>query len=68
MLSIASHQWKGGQLQFNISCNTNDFTWETFPDIKEDHPRATADYMVRNNRTRDLFQPKTSTFSTRALI
>ena len=52
MISIASHQWKDGQLQLNISWNTNEFSWETFPDMKEDHPRATADYMVCNNTTR----------------
>ena len=52
MLSIASHLWKYGQLQFKIIWNTNDYTWESFPDIKEDHPLATANYMVCNNVTR----------------
>ena len=37
MLSIASHRWKNGQLQFKISWNTNYHTWETFPDMKEYH-------------------------------
>ena len=52
MLSIASHWWKDGQLQFKISWDTNEYTWETFPDMKEDHPQARANYMVRNNATR----------------
>ena len=52
MLSIASHRWNNGQPQFKISWNTNEHTWENFPDIKEDHPRARAGYMVRNNATR----------------
>ena len=52
MLSIASHRWKNGQLQFKISWYTNEHTWETFPDMKEYHPQATADYMVCNNATR----------------
>ena len=53
MLYIASHRWKYGQLQFKISWNTNEFTLETFPNTKEDHPRATADYMVCNKKTRN---------------
>ena len=52
MLSIASHQWKDSQLQFKIICNINEHTWETFPDMREDHSRATDNYMVRNNVTR----------------
>ena len=38
MLSIASHQQKDGKLQFKISWNTNEHTWEYLPDMKEDHP------------------------------
>ena len=52
MLSISSHRWKNGQLQFKIIWNTNEHTWETFPDMKEYHPQATSDYMVCNNATR----------------
>ena len=52
MLSIASHRWKDGQLKFKIRWNINEHTWETFPDMKEDHPRATSNYMVLNNMTR----------------
>ena len=52
MISIAPHEWKEGQLQFKICWNTNEHTWESFPDMREDHPRTTVDYMVRNNVTR----------------
>ena len=52
MLSIASQKWKDGQLQSMIIWDTNEHTWETFPDMKEDHPRDTADYIVCNNVTR----------------
>ena len=34
MLSIDSHLWKYGHLQFKISWNTNEYTWENFPDMK----------------------------------
>ena len=50
---MASHRCKNGQLQFNISFHTKEHTWETFPGMKEYHPRATDDYMVCNNATRN---------------
>ena len=53
MLSVSSHRWNNGQLQFKIIWNTNEHTWETFPDMKEDHPWATANYIVCNNATRN---------------
>ena len=52
MLSIASHRWKDVQLPYKIIWNTNEYRWENFLDMKEDHPQATADYMVCNNATR----------------
>ena len=52
MLSISSHRWKNGLLQFKISWYTNEHTWETFPDMKEYHPQATSNYMVCHNGTR----------------
>ena len=52
MQSIAAHRWKGGQLQFQVLWDTDEHTWESFIDLKEDHPRSTAEYMVRNNVTR----------------
>ena len=51
MLFIASLKRKDGQLQFKIILETNEHTWENFPDIKEYHPQATADYIVCNNVT-----------------
>ena len=38
MLSIAFHQWKDGKLKFKIIWNSNEHTWELFPNMKEDHP------------------------------
>ena len=50
MLWLASYQWKDGQLQLKIIWNTNEYTWESFPDMKEGYPRATSEYMVSQKR------------------
>ena len=52
VVEIVKHSWFDGQLKFKVKWNTEESTWETFRDMKEDHPRLSARYIVENNVTR----------------
>jgi len=52
MIDICSHRWRDGRIELQINWDTNESTWETFDNMREDHPRATADYIVSNNVSR----------------
>ena len=52
MIDICSHRWRDGRVELQINWDTNESTWETFDNMREDHPRATAEYIVHNNVSR----------------
>jgi len=52
MINICSHHWRDGRVELQINWDTNESTWETFNNMRENHPRATVDYIVSNNVSR----------------
>jgi hypothetical protein len=52
VVAILNHDWYQGQLKLKVKWNTEEATWERFHDMKEDHPRLTAQYIVDKNVTR----------------
>ena len=48
MTRITAHEWRLGQLELKVLYSTGETTWENFRELKEDHPRMTAQYIVLN--------------------
>jgi hypothetical protein len=46
---IRAHRWKAGQLELEVHWDTENVSWESFQDLKLDHPNTTAQYIVANN-------------------
>ena len=49
---ITDHNWHEGQLRFKVLWTSEESTWETINDMKEDYPLLTANYIVDKNVTR----------------
>ena len=43
--SIVGNRWKDGHFQFKVTWSTNEDTWESYSDLKLDHPRLLAGYI-----------------------
>jgi hypothetical protein len=52
VVEIMKHSWFQGQLKLNVKWDTEELSWETFKDMKEDEPRMTARFLIDNNVTR----------------
>jgi hypothetical protein len=52
VVSISGHSWHAGQLKLGIQWSLEEKTWESFREMKEDHPQLTAKYIVDENVTR----------------
>ena len=50
--SIVGHNWHEGQLKLKVLWDAEEHTWESFLEMKVDHPRLTATYLLENNVTR----------------
>ena len=46
------HVWRLGQLDLKVLYSTGETAWEKFCDLKEDHPRMTAQCIVLNRVSR----------------
>ena len=50
---IIGHDWKLGQVHFRVKWSGgNTLSWEHLKDMREDYPRMTAQYIVRNKVSR----------------
>ena len=49
---IIAHQWKLGYPIFKVKWSSGDTSWETLKDMREDHPRMTARYILENKVSR----------------
>ena len=67
VVSISKHNWFAGQLKFEVKWSTEEATWETFRDLKEDHPRMLARYIVDNNVTRSSRSDRNLQWAKKAL-
>jgi hypothetical protein len=56
--SLTGHRWKDATLQVKAVWDTGEHSWETFADMKEDHPRMLAEYIVNNEVTRTKRDPR----------
>jgi hypothetical protein len=43
---IRDHRWKAGLPEFKVWWDTEESSWETLADMKEDHPKMTSTYIV----------------------
>ena len=49
---IISHEWKLGHPSFKVQWGNGDETWALLRDMRQDHPRMTAKYIVDNKVSR----------------
>lgn len=49
---IDGHQWNSGQLKLRVFWDTEESSWEDFVDLRDDHPRMLAQYIVDRNVSR----------------
>ena len=60
LTDIIDHKWREGILTLKVQWDNKDTTWETLQDLKEDHPRLVASYILaqdcsrRKNGSRDI--------------
>ena len=60
LTNIIDDRWKEGTLTLKVQWYNKDTTWETLRDLKEDHPRLVASYLIahdcyrRKKGTRDV--------------
>ena len=60
LTDIIDDKWKEGILTLKVQWYNEDTTWETLQDLKEDHPRLVASYLIahdcsrRKNGSRDI--------------
>jgi hypothetical protein len=50
--SIVAHEWRNGQLQFKVLWSNDETSWETLKDLRQDHPRKVAKYIVEKEVSR----------------
>ena len=46
----ALHKWKEGTLTLKVQWDNEGTTWETLQDLKEDHSRLVASYIISHDR------------------
>ena len=49
---IIAYDWRNGQAHFKVQWSSGDTTWEHLKDMREDYPKMTAQYIVRNEVSR----------------
>ena len=49
LTNIIDDKWKEGTLTLKFQWDNEDTTWETLRDLKEDHPRMVALYLIAHN-------------------
>ena len=49
---IIGHDWRNGQVHFKVDWSSGDTSWEHLKDMREDYPKMTARYIVRNKVSR----------------
>ena len=52
LTNIIDDRWKEGTLTLKVQWENEDTTWETLRDLKEDHPRLVASYLISHNCSR----------------
>ena len=52
LTNIIDDRWKEGTLTLKVLWDNKDTTWKTFRDLKEDHPRLVASYLIAHNYSR----------------
>jgi hypothetical protein len=53
-MHIIGHNWIKGRLKLKVEWNSEQSLWEELQDMKEDHPKMTAGYLVDANETSRL--------------
>ena len=49
---ITGHNWFEGRLKLKVTWDSDQRTWGEFRDLKEDHSRMTANYILTKNVSR----------------
>lgn len=52
VVGVEAHEWRNGSLQFKVLWSDGDTSWELLRDLREDHPRLVARYIVEKNVSR----------------
>ena len=52
LTNIIDNRWKEGTLTLKFQWDNEDTTWETLRDLKEDHPRLVASYLIAHDCSR----------------
>ena len=67
VVEILQHSWYQGELKLKVKWTTEEETWERFRDMKEDHPKMTAQYMVENQVTRSTRSDRNLQWATKTV-
>jgi hypothetical protein len=67
VVEIIEHSWYAGQLKLKAKWDTEETSWETFRDMKEDHPMMTARLLLDNNVTRSKRSDRTLQWAKKTL-
>ena len=52
VIKIVQHDWKFGHLHLKVLWSSGQTSWEQLKDMREDHPKITARYIVQNKVSR----------------
>ena len=52
LTNIINDRWKESTLTLKVQWDNEDTTWETLRDLKEDHPRLVASYLIAHDCSR----------------
>jgi hypothetical protein len=60
---IIGHNWFKGRLKLKVEWDSEQTAWEDLRDPKEDHPRITASYILKENVSRSKRSDRTQSWA-----
>jgi hypothetical protein len=64
---IIGHNWFEGRLKFKVEWESEQTTWENLRDLKEDHPRMVASYILKENVSRSKRSDRTQSWTKKVI-
>jgi hypothetical protein len=64
---LIRHNWFEGRLKFKVEWDSEQTTWEDLLDLKEDHPRMTASYILKENISRSKRSDRTQSWAKKVI-
>jgi hypothetical protein len=64
---IIEHNWFEGPPKFKVEWDSEQITWEDLCDLKEDHPRMMASYILKENVSRSKRSDRTQSWAKKVI-